>query len=61
MYKENIMDKKLLVNIYMDAKRKEFIKQAAKKMDRSLSSYIRIMMTARAEKDLGKEYKDGDR
>jgi len=49
--------KKILIQIYIDDELRDFIKEAARVNDRSLSSYIRTVMKTRAERDLGKEFK----
>lgn len=46
-------DDKVLVQIYMDRKLKDYIKKAADVDDRTLSSFIRLKMTIVAEKVLG--------
>ena len=52
------MSEKIIVQVYMDKKLREFIKKAAITEDRTLSSYIRIKMAAVASKRLGIEYKE---
>lgn len=53
------MDEKCLIQIYIDKNLKNFLKEAAVKDDRSLSSFIRVRMQTVAEKVTGKEYKEG--
>jgi len=50
------MDMKVIVQIFMDIKLREFIKKAATLDDRSLSSYIRVNIQKIAEKRLGENY-----
>lgn len=46
---------KVLVQVYMERKLRDYIKEAARSEDRTLSSFIRIRMTMIAEKVLGRK------
>jgi predicted GTPase len=51
-------EEKCIIQIVVDKKLREIIKDTAKKSDRSLSSYIRLLILKELKRDTGIDYKN---